>query len=70
MWFCLGARVGRSDEKTAAKPARVGADQEEGVGSGDPQAQKWHDQGRSPGKQGAVAGNGRQDSRKQQEQSP
>lgn len=48
MWFCLGARVGRCGEKTAAKAARAGADQQGGVGSGDPQAQKWCDQGRSP----------------------
>lgn len=57
MWFCLGARVGRCGEKTAGNAARAGADQQGAVGSGDPQAQKWRDQGRPPGKQGAAAGN-------------
>lgn len=69
-WFCLGARVGRCGEKTAPEPARTGADQQDGVGGADTQAQQWHDQSRSPEKQGAVGSNGGQDSREQQEQSP
>lgn len=48
VWFCLGARVGKCSEETAAKPARAGADQQDGEGGEDTRAQKWHDLGRSP----------------------
>lgn len=50
VWFCLGVRAGKFGEKTAAKPARAGADQQGGVGSEDTQTKKWHDLGGSPNK--------------------
>lgn len=50
MWFCLGVRVGKFGEQTAAKPARVEADQQDGVGSEDTLTKKWHDLAGSPDK--------------------
>lgn len=31
VWFCLGVRIGKCGEQTAAKPAWAGADQQDGV---------------------------------------
>lgn len=50
VWFCLGVRVGKFGEKTAARPARAMSDQQDGVGGEDTQAQKWCDLGGSPDK--------------------
>lgn len=48
VWFYLGTMVGKCSEKTAAKPARAEADQQDGIGGEDTQARKCHDLGRSP----------------------